>query len=546
MYLKHFQLKQDPFSAHPDSHIFFPGGGREIVLQHVLENLSSGMTLVHLSGEKGSGKTLMCQLIRTNQRSSQTIILLSPPSGPFDDKSSSFTLAFGENDAKHLEEDKLYEEILCLISDSGANTDDAGSTVLIIDDAENLSPTILTRILHLAYDDLPKRDVQFVLAGRLPLGANPAQFTTIRAESLQQVTYTLQPLDRDDTASYLAFRLSAAGIAEDKLDSVFSTEAIARIYETTCGNIFLINILAEEALRNAFNAKSFIVLLDHVKGPSDFTAALPISISRPSEPHRTPRKIIAGIIVLTIIASVWVYNMLLVDNDLKQRIAEPLVMTQEIPPSLVENLPASSLAQNVPPPLPVVTPEVEKSVSSPAPSAPPPPPVVVPEVDNHSKILTIKPLKVEKKGIVVLTLDKTLKVQHKAKKQIDLPEKIQTNVNLDGRLTSRELYHKRIIAGDLWIKGERNGLYTLQLMALKASNAETNMKQMLNQKRYRQHASNLYIFRKKTAPETVFVFYGEYKNLTTARLAQRSIPGFLKAHRPYAISVKEAMAKLGK
>ncbi len=543
MYLKHFQLKQDPFSAHPDSHIFFPGGGRKIVLQHVLKDLSNGIGLVHLSGEKGSGKTLMCQLIRQKQRASQTIVLLSPPSDTFDDKGSSFTLAFGENDAKHVEEDKIYEEILCLISDSGENAD---STVLIIDDAEKLNPTILTRILHLAYDDLPQGDVQFVLAGRLPLGANPEQFTAIRAESLQQVTYTLQPLDRDDTASYLAFRLSAAGIADDKLDGVFSTEAIASIYETTCGNIFLINILAEEALRNAFNAKSFIVLLDHVKGPSDFTAALPISISRPSEPHRTPRKIMAGIIVLTIIASIWVYNVLLVDNDLKQQIAEPLVMTQEIPPSLVENLPASSLAQNVPPPLPIVTPEVEKSASSPAPSAPPPLPVVVSEVNNQSKILTIKPLKLEKKRIVVLTLDKTLKVQHKAENQIDLPEKIQTNVNLDGRLTSRELYHKRIIAGDLWIKGEKNSLYTLQLMALKASNAETNMKQMLNQKRYRQHASNLYIFRKKTSPETVFVFYGEYKNLATARLAQRSIPSFLKAHQPYAISVKEAMAKLGK
>ncbi len=517
MYIKHYQLKQDLFPVHPDNHIFFPGGGRELVLQHVLEDLSGGMTLIHLSGEKGSGKTILCQLICEKLRGSQTVLLLSPPSGTFDDEEYSFSLAFGDNDTKQLEEAELYEKILHLISESEDNSD---STLLIIDDAEKLSPTVLMRILHLTDDvHLPQRRLQFVLAGRLPLGTNPEQFAAILAEPLQQFTYTLQPLDREDTARYLAFRLTVAGIPDDNQDNVFSGEAIARIHEATCGNINLINILAEDALSNSCRGKSRQVLLDHVKPQSDFSTALPMSMNRPQKPQKTDRKIVIGIIALILIVSSWAYNVVLVDNRLKHPIDGPLATIQEIPSSLTRKLAPSPPAQTVSPPQPRVA-SVEGNKTQ----------------KLMEKYPQAKIIKSEKTKMVQVTADKSPWVL----------SKVQTNFNLAGRSTDLDLYQKRTVAGDPWFKGEKNGFYTLQLMALKTRDAETNLKKMFKLKRYREQSGNFYIFKKMSVPETLYVFYGEYKDMATARLTQKSLPDFLRVNQPFGISIKKAMAKLRK
>ena len=87
-------------------------------------------------------------------------------------------------------------------------------------------------------------------------------------------------------------------------------------------------------------------------------------------------------------------------------------------------------------------------------------------------------------------------------------------------------------------------MYTVQLMALTSKNAENNLKEMLSQVAYRQESGNFYILRKVTAPESIFVFYGEYPSLERARLAQDSLPKFLRDHKPYVLSIEGALAKV--
>jgi type II secretory pathway predicted ATPase ExeA len=234
MYLDHYRLNKNPFPILPDSHIFFPGGGREKVLQHILNDLSRGMALVHLGGEKGSGKTLLCNQIREKIDVTKTVVILSEPLASFDEIGRNLAMALGENDAQNLTGVELYEKILQLTAKFVEN---GGSILLILDDAEKFTPTELEHILSLACFAQSQGRVQFVLAGRLTLGANPEQFLAIRSEPLSQFTYTLQPLNREDTARYLAFRLGTAGLQDDKKDTVFAPEAVARIYESSYGNI---------------------------------------------------------------------------------------------------------------------------------------------------------------------------------------------------------------------------------------------------------------------------------------------------------------------
>lgn len=119
-------------------------------------------------------------------------------------------------------------------------------------------------------------------------------------------------------------------------------------------------------------------------------------------------------------------------------------------------------------------------------------------------------------------------------------EVIATNAHF----TVDQLYKKRLMAGTPWYNNEKNHKYTVQIMVLTSDTAEANLKKMLQEDSYRQEAGNFYIFKKVTTSDTLFVFYGEYATIAEARLAQNNLPQFLRSHKPYAISIKGAMAKV--
>ena len=108
------------------------------------------------------------------------------------------------------------------------------------------------------------------------------------------------------------------------------------------------------------------------------------------------------------------------------------------------------------------------------------------------------------------------------------------------------LYNARLSAGSGWQSTEKKKMFTVQVMALTSKSADKNLKDLLAQVNYRQEAGNLYIFEKKTVPEGIFVFYGEYPSVDRARLAQNSLPQFLRDHKPYVLSINKAVTKVGR
>jgi len=144
-------------------------------------------------------------------------------------------------------------------------------------------------------------------------------------------------------------------------------------------------------------------------------------------------------------------------------------------------------------------------------------------------------------GKLPKTTQITIKEQAiKQKRRNEVREVIATNAHF----TVEQLYKKRLMAGTSWYNNKKNHKYTVQLMVLTSETAEGNLKKMLQEDRYRQEAGNFYIFKKLSTSDTLFVFYGEYDTIAQARLAQNSLPQFLRKHKPYAISVKGAMAKV--
>jgi len=103
------------------------------------------------------------------------------------------------------------------------------------------------------------------------------------------------------------------------------------------------------------------------------------------------------------------------------------------------------------------------------------------------------------------------------------------------------LFRRGLARGEEWLQGQSSGSHTVQLMALSAGQAEENLKNRLRQEEYRRIADQLYIVKGNTS--TVYVYYGEYADVDTARQARNTLPVFLRKHAPYTVSVEEATAK---
>ncbi|NNG14570.1 MAG: AAA family ATPase, partial [Gammaproteobacteria bacterium] len=59
MYLEHFALRELPFSITPDTSFFFNNSGHQQAMNVLLVALRSGEGFIKITGEVGTGKTLL-------------------------------------------------------------------------------------------------------------------------------------------------------------------------------------------------------------------------------------------------------------------------------------------------------------------------------------------------------------------------------------------------------------------------------------------------------------------------------------------------------
>ena len=64
MYYAFFGLKQPPFRITPDTDFFFEGGNRGAVLEALTYAITHGEGIVKVTGEVGSGKTMLCRVLQ--------------------------------------------------------------------------------------------------------------------------------------------------------------------------------------------------------------------------------------------------------------------------------------------------------------------------------------------------------------------------------------------------------------------------------------------------------------------------------------------------
>src|SRR5215472_8635216 len=246
MYLEYFGLKEAPFRITPHTDFFFKGANRGATLEALLYAIMHDEGIVKVSGEVGSGKTMLCRVLMERLPATVETIYLANPSMSRDE----ILLAIGDELKLPLEKDRqtrvirsLQEHLLRLFAEGRR-------VVALIDEAHAMPEETLEEIRLLSNLESNRHKLlQIVLFGQPELDDH---LDTVELRQLKErITHSfrLEPLVRSDIESYVDFRMRAAGYRGPK---VFSSDAIRLIAHHSQGLTRRINILADKALLAAF------------------------------------------------------------------------------------------------------------------------------------------------------------------------------------------------------------------------------------------------------------------------------------------------------
>ena len=246
MYLSHFGLNEAPYRITPHTDFFFAGANRGATLEALLYAITHDEGIVKVTGEVGSGKTMLCRVLIERLPAEVETVYLANPSLARDE----IVLAILD-DLKLPAAEQRPNRLLRALQDHLIELYAAGKrVVLLIDEAHAMPAETLEEIRLLSNLESNRHKLlQIALFGQQELDEH---LLTPRMRPLRErVTHSfrLEPLVHADVGQYLMFRLRQAGY---KGPDLFDRDALKLIAQTSEGLTRRVNILADKALLSAY------------------------------------------------------------------------------------------------------------------------------------------------------------------------------------------------------------------------------------------------------------------------------------------------------
>jgi general secretion pathway protein A len=248
MYLPFFGLSEKPFAITPDPRYLFLGERHAEALAHLVYGITEAGGFIQLTGEVGTGKTTIIRSLLARQPDNAEIALILNPGM----NAPEFLLTICEELGIMVPNDAIgsVKDLVDILNQYLLKAHAQGKrVVLVVDEAQNLSPELLeqVRLLTNLETDTQKL-LQIILIGQPELRDLLAR-NDLR-QLAQRVTgrYHLDPLSRSESAAYVKHRLRIAGATAD----IFTGSALAELYRCSGGIPRLLNIISDRALLGGY------------------------------------------------------------------------------------------------------------------------------------------------------------------------------------------------------------------------------------------------------------------------------------------------------
>lgn len=247
MYSQYFGLSEPPFSIAPDPRFLYMSDQHREALAHLLYGIGSNGGFVLLTGEVGTGKTTVTRCLLEQLPESTDVAFVLNPKYTVEELLETICDELAISVEREGLGIKEYVDAINghLIENHRRNR----NTVLIIDEAQNLSVDVLETIRLLTnLETNTKKLLQIILVGQPELSDLLEQQALRQLNQRITARYHLRALHQDEIQSYLNHRLAVAGVD----CPLFQPGSIKRLYKLTKGIPRLINIICDRALLGAY------------------------------------------------------------------------------------------------------------------------------------------------------------------------------------------------------------------------------------------------------------------------------------------------------
>lgn len=249
MYLEHFGLSEPPFGLTPNTGFYYGLPPHEEALEVLRWALEQGEGFIKVTGEVGTGKTLLCRKLLgelgSESRPVRCAWLPNPHLTPDELRAAlAHELGMARQEGWELDlTDRLHRHLIALHQQGFR-------VVVLIDEAQALPDAALEAIrLFGNLETESSKLLQVVLFGQPELDSRLGQAHLRQLRQRIGFSYALRPLRRDEARAYLEHRLQISGYRGAPL---FSAAANRLLWRSARGIPRLLNILAHKSLMLAY------------------------------------------------------------------------------------------------------------------------------------------------------------------------------------------------------------------------------------------------------------------------------------------------------
>jgi len=259
MYERFYHLRDRPFALSPDPDYLYPSRVHREALDYLRFGIEGHAGFVVITGEIGSGKTMLLQVLLRNLDGQTTVIRLVNTLLTGRELLESMLLDLGMDNPPQTKPGML-RELARLLIEQRAN---GKRVVAVIDEAQNLSREALEELRMLSNLETEKSKlIQIVLVGQPDLRDALEDPTLEQLRQRVTVRYHIDPLDPPETSQYINHRLKRAAIGAPL---EFPSDVTSVVHARSGGVPRLINVICDAVLLCGYAEESHQIDLNLVR-----------------------------------------------------------------------------------------------------------------------------------------------------------------------------------------------------------------------------------------------------------------------------------------